>query len=138
MKRLYQFSFVIALTFLIGACSLDDDGENFHYEALQIVSAELPEFFTMHQIYTIRVNVMRPDDCTLVEGFDITRAETTTRNVVAVGAILERDDCKSLNQEVQETFQFEVLYSEPYLFRFYTGDDANGDAQFLEIEVPVN
>ncbi len=138
MKRLYQISFIIALSFSIGACNLDDTSENFHYEALQIVSAELPESFTLHQVYTIPVTVMRPDDCTLVEGFDISKAATTTRNVVAVGAILERDDCKTLNQEVQETFQFEVVYTEPYLFRFYTGDDANGDAQYLEIEVPVN
>lgn len=117
---------------------MNDDGVNFHYESLKIVSAELPESFNLHQVYTIKANILRPDDCTLIEGFDVTRASTTTRNVVAVGAILEREDCKTLDQEVQDSFQFEVLYSEPYLFRFYSGEDASGNAQYIEIEVPVN
>ena len=127
------------LSLLSSACSLnDDDGVNFHYEALKIVSAELPESFTMHQIYTIKANILRPDDCTIVEGFDVTRADTTTRNVVAFGTVLDRENCTALNQEVQKMFRFEVLYSGPYLFRFYSGEDGNGEPQYIEVEVPVN
>jgi len=35
-------------------------------------------------------------------------------------------------------FNFVVLYEEPYVFRFWQGEDSNGEAQFLEIQVPVN
>ncbi|NNE76231.1 MAG: hypothetical protein HKN31_04080, partial [Pricia sp.] len=58
--------------------------------------------------------------------------------VSAIGVLLEQDVCNEVNEEVEDSFQFEVLYTEPYLFRFYTGDDANGDPEFLEIEVPVS
>ena len=138
MRRLYVA--ILAITFLtvLNSCSLDDDGVNFHYEALQITSVDVPEEFNLGQIYTIKVNMLRPDDCTLIEGFDVTKSDITVRNVVAIGAILDKPDCQPLDQEVQDTFLFEVLYDEPYLFRFYTGKDANGEAQYLEVEVPVN
>ncbi len=139
MKRWYVTFLTIVLFGSINSCSLnDDDSVNFHYEALQIISVEVPESFNVQQIYTIKVNMLRPDDCTLIEGFDVTQSDLTVRNVIAVGAILDKPDCQVVNQEVQDTFQFKVLYSEPYLFRFYTGEDANGEAQYLEVEVPVN
>lgn len=138
MRRLYVAILAITLLTTFNSCSLDDNGVSFHYEALQITSADVPEEFNLGQIYTIKVNMMRPDDCTLIEGFDVTRSDLTVRNVVAIGAVLDKPDCQPLDQEVQDTFQFEVLYDEPYLFRFYTGQDANGEAQYLEIEVPVN
>ncbi|WP_273568745.1 hypothetical protein [Maribacter halichondriae] len=138
MRRLYLTFLAVTLFLLVGSCSLDDDGVNFHYEPLQITSVEVPESFNQYQIYTIKVNMIRPDDCTLIEGFDVTSSDVTVRNVVAVGAILEKPDCQPVDQEVQDTFQFEVLYNEPYIFRFYTGKDEAGEAQFLEVEVPVN
>ncbi|MFH6603004.1 hypothetical protein ACEZ3G_05910 [Maribacter algicola] len=139
MKRWYLKFVAVVLLGSVGSCSLnDDDGVNFHYEALQILSVEVPESFSLQQIYTIKVNMLRPDDCTLIEGFDVTKSDLTVRNVIAVGAVLDKPDCKTVNQEVQDTFQFKVIYDEPYLFRFYTGEDANGEAQYLEIEVPVD
>jgi len=131
---------ILAITLFtaFNSCSLNDDGVNFHYEALEITSVDVPEEFNLGQIYTIKVNMLRPNDCTLIEGFDVTKSDVTVRNVVAIGAILDKPDCQPLDQEVQDTFLFEVLYNEPYLFRFYTGKDANGEAQYLEVEVPVN
>ena len=138
MKRLYFVAFVIGLLFILYSCSVSDDSVNFHYEPLEIVSVDVPESFDLHRIYTIKVNMIRPDDCTLIEGFDVTSTDTTTRNVIAVGAVLEKTNCITVNQEVQDTFQFEVRYTQPYLFRFFTGEDANGEAQYIEVEVPVN
>lgn len=138
MKRLSCIvgAFLLLVTF--GACSLDDNGANFHYEPLMITEVELPESFDLYGIYDIKVSVLRPDDCTLMEGFDVTKSALTTRNVVAIGAILDQDECTQLDQEVQDSFKFEVLYTDPYLFRFYTGEDENGDPIYIEVEVPVN
>ena len=138
MKRLYFVVLMLGLSLISNSCNLSDDGINFHYTPLEIVSVDVPESFSLNQIYTIKVNMIRPDDCTLIEGFDVTSSDTTTRNVIAVGAVLEKTDCRTLNEEVQDTFQFEVRYSEPYLFRFYMGEDIEGEAQFLEVHVPVN
>lgn len=138
MKRLYFILYIAALVLLSNSCSLDDDGVNFYYAPLKIASVEVPESFILNEVYTIKVNIIRPDDCTLLEGFDVTKSATTTREVIAVGAFLEKEDCKTVDKEVQDTFQFSVIYSEPYLFRFFTGNDADGKAQYIEVEVPVN
>lgn len=120
------------------SCNLDDDGVNFNFVALQILSAELPESFTQNQTYEITVTYVRPNGCTFFEGFDISEADTTVRNVVAVGSELQDQACTQATEEVTATFNFIVLHSDDYLFRFWTGEDAEGEPEFLEIEVPVN
>ncbi|MEX0273949.1 MAG: hypothetical protein AB3N16_06195 [Flavobacteriaceae bacterium] len=137
MKKSFPFLFLIFSIFSFQSCSLDDDGVNFHYEALKITAAEVPDEFELYGVYDIKVTMVRPDDCTLIEGFDVTKSAVTTRNVVAIGTVLEKEECVENAQEVTQSFKFEVLYTNDYLFRFYTGDDADGDAQFIEVEVPV-
>ncbi len=138
MKRSYLILCAIILSITLGSCDLADDGENFHYVPVQITSVELPESFNLYDVYDIKVTMLRPDDCTIIDGFDIKRQALTTRNVAAIGIVLERDDCKTLDQEVEDSFKFEVIYDEPYLFRFYAGKDTDGEAQYIEVEVPVN
>ncbi|PHQ59920.1 MAG: hypothetical protein COC08_08110 [Maribacter sp.] len=135
---MYLILCVTTLSMSLGSCELSDDGENFHYEPLQITSVELPESFDLYDVYDIKVTLLRPDDCTIIDGFNVKKPALTTRNIAAIGIILERDDCKTLDQEIEDSFRFEVIYDKPYLFRFYTGDDENGEAQYLEVEVPVN
>lgn len=130
--------FLLVFGLILSSCSLDDDGVNFHYEPLQILEVELPESFDLYQVYTINLTVLRSNDCTLMEGFDVRRTDTTTRVVTAIGAILEKEDCETVDQEIQDSFQFEVRYTDTYLFRFYTGDDGEGNPEYLEVEVPVN
>lgn len=143
MKRLNVMWAAIAVAFISVSCSLDDDGVNFNYTTLRTVSAELPESFDFGRVYTVNVNLLRPDDCTLaeVEDFNVRRLATDSTNIrviAPIGIVLDKEECAELNQEFQDSFQFEVLYTEPYIFRFYIGDDADGEAEFLEIEVPVN
>ena len=139
MKRLYFLLFCIV--FVLGSCSFNDDGVNFHYIPLEIVNADVPESFEFGRTYTISVDILRPDDCTLTDSFDIRRFatdSTNVRTVTAIGILLDKDDCTAVDQEIQDSFEFEVRYTNPYIFRFYSGADENGDPQFLEIEVPVN
>ncbi len=137
MKKFFLGLLFVSLYVLVSSCSLNDDGVNFHYEPLQIVAAELPESFELHEVYDIKVTFLRPDDCTLFDGFNVFRTETTTRQVFVIGAILDRETCADVNQEVEESFRFEVRYSGTYTFQFWTGEDESGEDQYLEIEVPV-
>ena len=110
----------LVLAFLCNGCSIDDDGANFHFTALEIVDAEVPESFVLNKTYKIKDSL-------------------TTRSVVAIGAVrTDIDDC--MEELIQETasFNFQVIYTEPYTFKFYTGDNSEGEAEYLEIVVPVN
>ncbi len=120
------------------SCELEDDGINYHFVPLQITSADLPESFVLNSTYEISVTYLTPNSCVFFEGFDIRKAGTTIRNVVAIGSELEDQECAQVIEEGTATFNFLVLYSEPYVFRFWTGEDENGVSQYFEITVPVN
>lgn len=123
---------------ILSSCNLEDDRLNFRFVPLQIVSAELPESFELNETYQIYVTYIRPSTCVVYEGFDITDAGRTTRNVVAIGSEFYDEPCTPVVEERETFFNFIVLYDEPYLFRFWNGLDENGDDQYIEIEVPIN
>ena len=134
-------STLLLLCFLalsLESCKLEDDGVNFRFVALQILSADLPESFDLNETYEITVTYLRPSACVIFEGFDVTSEATTTRNVVAIGTDYYEQNCTQATEELEATFNFIVLYEGTYLFRFWTGEDENGEQQYLEIEVPVN
>ncbi len=131
---------LILLCFLVvplGSCSLDSDDVNFTFVPLRIVNVELPESFMINQTYTVSVTYIRPNGCTFFEGFDFNEVDTTTREVVAIGSELQETSCTQQLEEVETTFEFFVLHSEDYLFRFWTGENADGEQEFLEVVVPV-
>ncbi|MBT8282107.1 MAG: hypothetical protein KJO86_00090 [Muriicola sp.] len=130
--------FVCLLALSLQSCKLEDDGVNFNFVPLQIVSAELPESFDLNETYEIRVRYLRPSSCVFFEGFDITKESTTTRNVVAIGTEFLDEPCTQAVEELEASFNFICLYEGTYLFRFWNGEDENGNQQYIEMEVPVN
>lgn len=60
MKRLIYSLSSVTLALIIGSCSLDDDGANFHYAPLEIVDAQVPDTFEFGNVYTINVDLLRP------------------------------------------------------------------------------
>ncbi len=129
---------VVCFTLILCGCS-NDDGPNFHFTALQITSADVPESFELNQTYQINVTYNLPDGCTAYEGFDVSDEDTTTRNIVAIGSV--RTDIEACTQVVtteEAFFNFTVIYNQPYTFKFFQGENSDGEAEFLEIIVPVN
>ena len=130
----------MAFVALIGnGCSLDDDSPNFHFTVLEIVDAELPESFDFNETYEISVNYIKPNNCTNYEGFDVVKDSLTVRSVVAIGSVrLDVENCFEEITEQTASFNFKVIYKDPYTFKFYTGENSAGDAEFFEVVVPVN
>jgi len=139
MKRTFLALCALIVSLTFSSCELGDDGPNFHFVPLRIESVEMPESFDLNETYEINVTYTIPDGCTYYEGFDVEKEATSTRKVVAIGA--QRTDIEACTQVVREemaSFNFVVLYDQMYLFRFYQGEDVNGEQLFLEVEVPVN
>tara|TARA_R110000868_G_scaffold369748_1_gene633237 strand:- start:256 stop:678 length:423 start_codon:yes stop_codon:yes gene_type:complete len=135
-KKLVLLAVFIA--FISNGCSIEDDDANFHFTALEIVGAELPESFDYNKTYEILVNYIKPDSCTNYEGFDVVKDSLTVRNVVAIGSVRTDIDCTVQSIEQTASFNFKVIYTDPYTFKFYTGDNSEGEAEYLEVVVPVN
>jgi len=138
MRNSLNIFTIVAVFFLFSSCSLDD-GTNFHFLPLQIVSAELPDSFNLNETYQIRVQYAQPNACTGFAGLEVVDIDTTVRNVAVVGT--ERTDqevCAQLVTIRTATFNFIVNYSQTYTFRFLQGENENGEQMYLEVEVPVN
>lgn len=125
------------ITISLASCSLDDNGTKFHFVPLKIVAADLPESFSLNETYEVAVTYELPNNCSFFEGFDVTKSNDSIRNVVAIGTQLEQPDCTAEVVEKQSTFSFVCLYNQTYVFRFWNGEDEQGNAQYFEIEVPV-
>lgn len=138
MKQIFRIVLIAFVGLSLGSCDVgDDESLNFKFVPLQIVSADLPDAFELNKTYKISVTFTKPSNCVFFEGFDITQSSTTVRNVVAIGSEIEDTNCTQETEAVVTSFNFICIYSDTYLFRFYTGDDSNGEPRYLEIEVPV-
>lgn len=122
----------------LSSCTLEDNPVDFHFLNLRIVDVEMPESFDIYESYPIKVTYIKPSNCAFFEGFDFTKDKATTINVVAVGSALDDANCAPVEAEVVEYFTFTCNYHDTYTFRFWTGEDGDGNAQFLEYDVPVN
>lgn len=119
------------------SCNLEDDTVNFHFVNLQVVEAELPESFELLKTYEVKVTYLNPNNCTFFEGFNVAKTGPTERMVVAVGSQLDEAACAQVADEVVEYFAFTCYYTDTYVFRFWSGLDAEGNPQYLEYQVPV-
>lgn len=138
MKRFWNVLPAYLFALLLLGCNVNDDDLNYHFVTLGITEVEVPESFQLNETYEIGVTFLKPNDCTSFEGFDVRTEGGTVRRVVAIGAEFEGQACDGGAEEARASFQFICLYDEPYLFRFYTGNDADGNPQYIEVEVPVN
>lgn len=139
MKRFMRICLAVSILLSLFSCSLNDDGPNFHFKALQITDAELPESFSLNQTYQVTVTYIIPDGCTGFSGFEVADADTTVRNVVVFGMVrTDQEVCTAVATETQATFNFKCLYDETYTFRFWQGEGVDGEQEYFEVEVPVN
>ena len=136
-KKLIFLLFCTGL--FLGGCSLDDDGPNFHFTALRINTVNLPQSFELNETYEVIVDYKLPNNCALFDGFEVTQEDTTIRNVVAIGYVrTDQQGCTEETIEAQASFNFTVIHDQPYTFKFYQGEDSEGENEYLEVIVPVS
>ncbi|WP_245603217.1 hypothetical protein [Maribacter antarcticus] len=124
---------------LLWSCSLDDDSPNFHFTALKINAANLPESFELNETYEVVVDYTLPNNCALFDGFEVTQEDTAIRNVVAIGSVrTDQVGCREETIEAQASFNFTVIHDQPYTFKFYQSENSAGENEYLEVIVPVN
>ncbi len=136
-KKAILWLFLVAIAPIVTSCNLESDAATFHFVNLQVVEAELPESFQLYETYEVNVTYLRPNGCTFFEGFDISKAESTERYVVVIGSEFDNTSCTQVAEQVVDSFSFTCYYEGTYTFRFWTGEDENGNAEFIEYDVPV-
>lgn len=135
MKHLFLLClFVLSLT----SCSIDDDGAGeFYYEVLPVESVDIPEEFTLGETYEITVSYFRPSGCHVFNNFYYT-SELNQRTVAVINTVYPNQNCETFENQLEEvSFNFRVISNGTYIFRFWQGEDDNGDDIYYIVEVPV-
>ncbi|MCF6131525.1 hypothetical protein [Flavobacterium wongokense] len=133
MKKVFS---LLALVFLLGACT-PDDNPHYTFELTKIESVEIPTEFTLGQTYPITVHFKLATSCHYFNQLYYEKY-LNERTIAVETAVEERNNCiETPNDEAEYTFNFYVTSNGSYKFKFYQGKDENNVDVFLEYEVPV-
>lgn len=132
MKKIF---FVIFSIVLLTSCSSDDDS-NYHYELLPIEEAIVPAEFEYGSVYNITVQYIRPNDC-YINSDILYEYDSSARNIAVISTVIDDETCEILDSDEELTFRVQALQTSPYIFKFWQGEDEDGDPIYLIIEVPV-
>lgn len=135
MKKILLFLFVSLVAI---SCSVDDDYINYHYEVLPVESYTLPDSLKLGDVQLIYLNYKRPTDCYVNPSLYFEK-DNQTRTVAVQSMVADVKDCAVIPDEGTKelVFRFKVLSTTPYTFKFYKGDDENGQSIFESVTVPV-
>jgi len=138
-----KVTFIVMLLMSFLSCSTDDgadpnDGGSFYFQYLPIESVSMPQEFMFSESYVIEYTYYRPSSCHTFNDlfFD---ADNNTRTIAVINTVsVDNGQCVDLQDElVTGRFTFIVSDTETYLFRYWQGEDSNGNDIYLELEIPV-
>ena len=139
MKKLVTILILtVFAAFTFNSCEINDDNSpNYNFEFTAIDSVDLPEAFVLGETKEIKVYYKRPSTCHFENGFYYEK-DLNTRTIALQMAVLANSTCQPIEEEVAEaSFNFFVSNNGSYIFKFYNGEDAEGQNTFLEYEIPV-
>lgn len=133
MKKLI---FLCAVLLSLASCSVDDS-DSYTYEILPVKSVEIPDEFILGQIYPITITYTRPAGCYIFNDFYYTR-DLNQRTVAIINTVYPNKNCGFKEEtEAEATFNFKVLNTGTYVFKFWQGEDEAGKDLYYIVEVPV-
>ena len=134
MKKLIVMCLILILA---TSCSIDDGSTNYSFEVLPVESVDIPDEFELGETYPITIHYFSPTTCHAFKEFYYYK-ENNERTVAPVTYVFDKTGCETLEDEIVEaTFNFIVTSNGSYIFKFWQGEDTDGESQYLTIEVPV-
>ena len=129
---------IVALSVSVSSCSDDDNNEHdYHLEYVNVTSADVPDEFEYGRTYRINVTIELPSSCYFFYDQYDYFYEGTSRLIYPISHVDDGVPCTPNIRETTFSIPVQALQTEPYIFKFYQGEDADGQDMFLTIEVPV-
>ena len=134
MKKLLLLSLSLLLFM---SCSTDNDEYNYYFEILPVESVDIPEEFVMGETYPITVTYNKPSSCYVYRNLYYAK-ENNQRTVAPIMTVYDNNNCETLEEYSEDAiFNFIVTGNGSYVFKFWQGEDEEGEDIYLTIEVPV-
>ncbi len=134
-----HFISLFLVVFLLFGCSNDDNYNyhDYHLEYTGVISADLPDEFIYGLTYRINVTIELQNSCYFHYNQYDYFYEGTSRLIYPIAHVDDGVACTPNITETTFSIPVQALQLEPYIFKFYQGEDADGQDMFLTIEVPV-
>jgi len=89
------------------------------------------------ETYDITVTYYRPSTCHIFHDFYYLK-DGATRTIAVINAVNNSSNCEDAEDELVEvSFEFIAVYNQVYIFKFWQGEDENGNDVYLIYEVPI-
>jgi hypothetical protein len=139
MKHLkYLVIMMVALTVAVTSCSSDDNNDHpYHLEKAIVTNAEVADEFIFGNTYLIDVTIELPNSCYFYYDQYEYIYDGPSRLIYPIVHVDDDVACTLNIRETTFSIPVQALQKEPYIFKFYQGEDADGEEIFLTIEVPV-
>ena len=132
--------------FALNSCT-KDAGENspkVYYTLVPIYRCNMPYTFTAGETYDFEMFYKQPTSCHFYKGIYFEEKPGNVRIVAIQCGVLESNDCVTYTDTPEMPLEskstkchFTAQAGEPYVFRFWTGKDDQGEDTYYDIEVPV-
>jgi len=139
MKKVLLLGIIITSVL---SCRLDNSTEEeFFFEILPIESVNLPSEMRFQESYTINYTYFKPSTCHIFNDLYYL-SEGNVRTIAVINTVLNEVNnvvCQPLTDELEErSFTFFCgNNSGTYIFKFWQGEDENGDDIYMFVEVPI-
>ena len=137
-KCLLLFAVLLMLT----SCSIESDPRvDFDIVFIGADSVTTPEYVMPGRSYNLDMYYKKPNSCYYVT--DMYKEPNGYTLTLAVQAYYIQDaTCADIQSTLPEkaTYNFAcpINATDSYTFKFYKGDDAAGNSQFIEVNIPVH
>ena len=133
-----KFIMILALAIItLNSCSIDDGNSNaiINYEALAVESVDLPQAFTFGDVHVIPVTFDFTNSCQNFAGFEVD--SNLNERVITVVASVSNSNCLDEVVRTEQNLRFLAASNGTYVFKFFTGFDADNLPTYLEYTIPV-
>lgn len=118
------------------SCSVGDDSDNSYNELLPVEEALVPTEFERGETYDINITYIRPTTCHAFNDIYYV-SESNERTIAVVATVFQNNNCSGSETLTEASFSFKATTEDLYIFKFWQGEDENGEDQYLIVEVPV-
>ena len=133
----YLLLMLIAFSLTLTSCSDDSEYHEFHLEYIGAKSADVPDEFIYGLTYRIDVTVEFPNSCYFNYNQYDYIYEGNARLIYPIAHVDDDVVCTPSIRETIYSIPVTALQEETYIFKFYQGEDADGQDIFYTVEVPV-
>lgn len=128
-------TFFVAFTLV--SCSLGSNNDNnLELKTLPIRDYVVPTEFEFGMSYTIKVEYDLPDGCHAF--YDLYYKQEDASRIVAITALVDTQAaCTEAIIAKEHEFVVNVAQTRDYTFKFWKGEDSNGNDIFENVIVPV-